>query len=61
MSKLIIKLLFVIFLINKIKNEEDCYKSTPIKKSNECQDIYCTEEEYKNNECIISNSIIRKQ
>ena len=49
----------LIILINKINNQ--CDKSEPIQKSNECQDIYCTDEEYKNEECIISNPIIKKQ
>ena len=62
-----IRLLFIyllIFLINKIKNENTCPKSYPIfKKSlNGCYDFYyCEEEDFKNGECIIANSIVKEQ
>ena len=61
MSKLKLNLILVIILINKIKNQVVCGKSEPIQTSNGCEDSYCTDEEYTNEECIISNPIIKKQ
>jgi hypothetical protein len=62
-----IRLLFIyilIFLINTIKNENICPKSYPIfKKSyNGCYNFYyCEEEDFKNGECTIANSIVKEQ
>ena len=50
---------FFISLINKIKNE--CPKDTPIQTINGCEDIYCTDIQFQNGECTISNSIVKKQ
>ena len=48
-----------ITLITKIKNE--CNKDIPIQTINGCEDIYCTEIQFKSGECTISNSIVKKQ
>ena len=55
----IVVLLFFIFLINTIENE--CPKDTPIQTINGCENIYCTDIQFQNGECIISNSIVKKQ
>ena len=51
--------IFLIFLINKIKSE--CNKDEPILFNNECKNYYCTETQFQNGECIISNSAVKKQ
>ena len=50
-----------IFLILEINNQ--CDKETPIRKKsdNNCYNIYCTEIEFQNGDCIIDNPIIRTQ
>ena len=58
-----IQIIFYFFLLI-IKNsfQIECEKSTPIKKQdNECYLIYCTNEEFEQEQCIISNSIIKTQ
>jgi hypothetical protein len=49
----------LIFLINKINNH--CDKDNPILVNGECKNIYCTEDNYKNGDCIIDNPIIKLQ
>ena len=51
--------IFLIFLINKIKSE--CNKDEPILFNNECKNYYCTETQFENGECTISNSAVKKQ
>ena len=55
--------IFIIFfyLLIKVLQEEECPKDLPIKYNNICQLKYCTEYEYINNNCIISNSLIKTQ
>ena len=50
-----------IFLILEINNQ--CDKETPIRKKsdNNCYNIYCTEIEFQNGDCIIDNPIIKTQ
>ena len=55
----IIIIFILIYLIKKSKN--DCNKSYPILINNICYNTYCTENQFQNNECIISNSITRIQ
>ena len=52
--------IYILFLlIVEINNE--CDKSIPIYKNGECSNVYCTEDEFKNGDCIINNSIIKTQ
>ena len=52
--------IYILFLlIVEINNE--CDKSIPIYKNDECLNVYCTEDEFKNGDCIINNSIIKTQ
>ena len=46
----------ILFIINK-KNftRSICQKEKPILKGNDCQAIYCSEEEFNNNICKIDN------
>ena len=52
----------ILFIINK-KNftRSICQKEKPILKDNICQAIYCSEEEFNNNDCKIDNDIIKTQ
>ena len=50
----------IIFLLNKSLSQ-DCPRDKPILKSNICQSIYCTQEEYSQGICTISNDIIKIQ
>ena len=43
------------------QQEEECPKDMPIKYQNTCQLKYCRESDYNENNCIISNTIIKKQ
>ena len=49
----------ILLLISKIHCE--CDKSIPIEKGGVCSNDYCTEIEFQNGDCIISNSIIKTQ
>ena len=57
--------LFIFFIllsnVNSYLQEEECPREKPILKSNECQSIYCTPEEFSENICTISNSLIKAQ
>ena len=59
MAKSILLIIYLLFLIKKINNE--CEKDTPILFNGECENIYCTEEQFNNKECIISNSNLKIQ
>ena len=51
---------FLLLITNSFQRE--CEKSTPIKKQdNECYLVYCTNEEFEQEQCIISNPIIKTQ
>ena len=53
---------FFIFFINYIACvSEECERETPIKNGTNCSLIYCSQNQIKSNECIISNSIIKTQ
>ena len=58
-----IQFIFYIFLlIIEISFQTECEKSSPIKKQdNECYLIYCTKEEFEQEQCIINNPIIKIQ
>ena len=52
----------ILILIDITNNQNECSKETPIKTiSNGCQNVYCDEAKYQNGECIIANSIVKKQ
>ena len=60
--KLFIIFLYLLsFLILEINNQ--CDKESPIKKKNDnnCYNIYCTEIEFQNGDCIIDNPTIKAQ
>lgn len=48
-----------ILLTHEIKNE--CLKENPIKKDGICKNEYCSEYEFQNGNCIISNNVIKTQ
>jgi hypothetical protein len=51
----------LIFSIKIPLSECNCDLNTPIKKSGTCQLIYCTEDEFKSEVCVIDNEIIKTQ
>ena len=51
---------FILITISNI-NSEECEIDNPIIKDSECQMIYCPNSQYKDNTCVISNSIIKTQ
>ena len=53
-------LISISFISNYLQDEE-CPRDKPILKSNECQVVYCTQEEFEKNICVISNSFIKTQ
>ena len=54
--------LFLILITIKNTFQNECEKSAPIKKpNNECYLTYCTQLQFEQEECIISNSIIKTQ
>ena len=57
---LIINIIITFIKIVKISCEE-CPIETPIKYNNQCELKYCTNSEYNEKECFISNSIIKTQ
>ena len=50
-----------ILLASIIKIKCECSKETPIKIGSNCLLQYCTEQQYKDKECIIDNQIIKTQ
>ena len=48
-------------LLGKYILNEICEKDTPILKDEQCQNIFCSETEYLNGICQVSNSIIKVQ
>ena len=59
--KQILILMFVFnYLINLVINEI-CDKDNPILKDGQCQNIYCSEEDFENDICQIANPIINIQ
>ena len=47
--------------IFKLTFNLECNRTTPILKNGNCELIFCSEEEFKNEECIINNQIIKTQ
>ena len=59
--KFFIKILFLLFSINKISNK-DCSKNEPILYGEgNCTNRYCTNEEFENETCKFNNSIAQTQ
>ena len=57
-------LVLQLFLISLDQNNFSlcsCERENPIYKNGQCQSIYCTESEFKNNICSIENDIIKVQ
>ena len=53
-------LIFVIFnILEDFILNEICEKEKPILKGDQCQNIFCSEIEYINEICQVSNSIIK--
>ena len=53
--------LIIISLYNFSLQEEECPRDKPILKSEKCQSVYCTSEEFDKNICKIANSYIKTQ
>ena len=60
-SYIIIYFLLVFYILFEFSLSEECSKAEPISTSEGCELIYCSDEEYKNKTCVISNSMIKKQ
>ena len=60
-SELFICFYLIFFFLKKQFIKCICEKEKPINKNGECQSIYCTENEFKNNICSIDNDIIKTQ
>ena len=60
-SYIIIYFLLVFYILFEFSLSEECSKAEPISTSEGCELIYCSDEEYKNKTCVISNSLIKKQ
>ena len=52
-------ILFFIFVT--FSSSSECERDKPILKDNKCVSIYCNENQFKSEECIINNSIIKKR
>ena len=52
---------FLILSLFNLCFTDNCPRNKPILKSNICNAIYCSPEEYSTNTCIISNEIIKSQ
>ena len=57
----LILFLIIISISNCFLQEEVCSREKPILKSDECQSIYCTPEEFDKNICKIANKYIKAQ
>ena len=58
----ILFLLVISIYILPVYKSEDCLKERPIKYNNgECQIRKCSQEEFENGSCIISNEIVKIQ
>ena len=53
--------IFALLFLPNFSFSEICPREKPIFKSDKCQAIYCTQEEYDSNKCIISNNITKIQ
>ena len=58
-SQILILLIFPLFVFSFL--DDECPRDKPILKSDECQSIFCTPEEYSQNICKISNYYIKTQ
>ena len=55
-------ILLILLLTIKYSFQTECEKSTPIKKlDNKCYLTFCTKSQFRNGECIISNSVTKTQ
>ena len=59
--KILYHYIYLFLLISFSQQTDECPKDNPIKYQNICQLKYCSESDYNNNYCIISNSIIKTQ
>ena len=57
---MILKIIILICFINKINNDY-CNKDKPILYDDNCEDRYCTKEEFEDNTCLINNTISKIQ
>ena len=56
------RLILIIYFVSLIKIiDNQCNKDNPILVNGECKNIYCTEEQFQNKECIIANTNIKIQ
>jgi len=53
--------LSILFSLININSAVNCPRNNPILKSDQCQLIYCTQEEYLSQKCIISNEFTKIQ
>ena len=60
-KKIYFKFLSFHLLILFSQQTDECPKETPIEYQNSCHLKYCTKSDYLNNNCIISNNIIKTQ
>ena len=60
MKQILILMVVFNYLINLVINEI-CDKDNPILKDGQCQNIYCSEEDFENDICQIANPIIKIQ
>ena len=58
-----IKSIFIIIIFSylQIYKSNECNQSTPILKEENCQLVYCSDEEFNLGKCIINNTIIKTQ
>ena len=57
----ILVLALIYFSLFKPFEQKNCPKDKPIEKSDECQLIYCSKEQFQDNTCLISSEIIKTQ
>ena len=50
-----------IFILLTLEIKNECPKENPIKKDGICKNEYCSEYEFQNGNCIISNTVIKTQ
>ena len=58
----ILRMIFIyIFILLTLEIKNECPKENPIKKDGICKNEYCSEYEFQNGNCIISNTVIKTQ
>ena len=61
MANFELSIIFYFIIYSFTEEIEECPKETPIKYENNCYLKFCTYSQYTNEECKISNSIIKTQ